>query len=413
MSRTLQVYLHGSSVGELTQDKHGRLWFAYGRAWLKRKDAVPLSHSLPLREERFRETECEGFFAGVLPEGENRRRVAEVLGVSAENHFSLLAEIGGECAGAVTFLPPGEDLAQLDPIYRPLSEGELAEILRELPTRPLLAGKKDVRLSLAGAQNKLAVFVDEKGISLPLNGAPSTHILKPAIERFEGLVENERFCLDLAAAAGLPTAKATVGQCEEIPYLLVERYDRERSDSDQVKRLHQEDFCQTLGLPPRLKYENEGGPTLEDCFSLVREISSAPAPDLLALLDGVVFHYLIGNNDAHGKNYSFLYRAKGGTRSARLAPFYDLISTIAYPDLSPKMAMRIGKKYLPNQVRSEHWEAMWQQAGFPATAARKRGIQFANRMGKLVSERSLESAIERAIMATVSARAQRLVKIWS
>jgi serine/threonine-protein kinase HipA len=226
MSKQLDVYLHDSLAGQLEQDKHGRISFAYDSSWLNQPNSVPLSHSLPLRAERYQGKECQGFFAGVLPEEQNREMIASILGISARNDFALLEQIGGECAGAVTFIPTGSTLPVSKPEYRPLGEAELAEILRELPLRPLMAGSKDIRLSLAGAQNKLAVHVEEGRISLPLQNAPSTHILKPAIPRFEGLVQNEAFCMELAAQAGLATAKVSIGKCEEIEYLLAERYDR-------------------------------------------------------------------------------------------------------------------------------------------------------------------------------------------
>ena len=156
----------------------------------------------------------------MLPEEKNREIIASILGISARNDFALLEQIGGECAGAVTFIPAGSTLPVGKPEYRPLGEAELAEILRELPRRPLMAGSKDIRLSLAGAQNKLAVHVEDGNISLPLQNAPSTHVLKPAIPRFAGLVQNEAFCMRLAAKVGLPTAKVSVGKCEDIEYLL-------------------------------------------------------------------------------------------------------------------------------------------------------------------------------------------------
>jgi serine/threonine-protein kinase HipA len=410
MSKQLDVYLHDSLAGQLEQDKHGRISFAYDSSWLNQPKSVPLSHSLPLRAERYQGKECQGFFAGVLPEEQNREIIASILGISARNDFALLEQIGGECAGAVTFIPAGLTLPVSNPEYRPLGEAELAEILRELPLRPLMAGSKDIRLSLAGAQNKLAVHVEEGRISLPLQNAPSTHILKPVIPRFEGLVQNEAFCMELSAKAGLPTAKVSIGKCQDIEYLLAERYDRyiSRDVEGSLSRLHQEDCCQALGLPPHMKYQNEGGPSLEQCFSLVREVSSTPAPDILNLLDAVTFNFLIGNNDAHGKNFSFLYEAADGRHSTRLAPLYDLVSTTHYPELSPKMAMKIGSQYFPYQVRFHHWQDLWQVANVSENAARKRAIRFAEKLGKLLASQEVENPVQEKISKATASRARGL-----
>ena len=140
---------------------------------------------------------------GILPEESKREIVGRSFGVSASNHYAMLERIGGECAGAVTFVPTGEPVPERNYGYRKLSTEELIAILKELPTRPLLAGENGVRLSLAGAQDKIAVRIEGDTISLPLGGAPSTHILKPAIERFEGVVFNEALSMKLAETVGL------------------------------------------------------------------------------------------------------------------------------------------------------------------------------------------------------------------
>jgi serine/threonine-protein kinase HipA len=199
MARTLDVYLHNDLAGQLIQDDGGQMVFKYVEDWLNRTGARPLSHSLPLRRGRFSRKECRGFFAGILPEESKREMIAANLGISARNDYAMLEQIGGECAGAVTFMPGGQPLPEPNYGYRKLSSHELAGILRELPTRPLLAGDEGIRLSLAGAQDKVALRIEGNEISLPLGGAPSTHILKPAVERFAGVVFNEALCMRLAA----------------------------------------------------------------------------------------------------------------------------------------------------------------------------------------------------------------------
>src|SRR5580765_4617483 len=173
MARTLDVYIHNDLIGHLVQDDGGGMTFAYAESWLNRAGATPLSQSLPLRNGQFKRKECRGFFAGILPEEAKREIIARNLGISARNDYAMLERIGGECAGAVTFMPSGQPLPERNYSYRPLSDPELAAILKELPKRPLLAGEEGIRLSLAGAQDKIAVRIEGRTISLPLGGAPS------------------------------------------------------------------------------------------------------------------------------------------------------------------------------------------------------------------------------------------------
>jgi serine/threonine-protein kinase HipA len=401
MKRKLDVYLHRNLVGNLVQDAHGQITFDYAETWLKDPAAIALSRSLPLTKKHFNRNECRGFFAGVLPEESKREIVAKNLGISARNDYAMLERIGGECAGAVTFLPAGTEFPKREDRYRVLTDKELADILKALPRRPLMAGEEGIRLSLAGAQDKIAVRVSGKEVSIPLGGAPSTHILKPAIERFDGVVFNEALCMKLARAIGMNVAHVETGQIEGIDYLLVERYDRTTSSDAPgpqiLKRVHQEDFCQAFGVVPENKYEAEGGPSLKQCFALVRDVSSAPVIDLQALLDAVIFNFLIGNHDAHGKNFSFLY--SGG--QTRLAPLYDLLSTSYYPELSPKMAMKIGGEYLSAKITVEHFEQLAQEAGLAKPMVRRRVPELAelilSTMPAVVTDHPVAQAVAKLI----------------
>jgi serine/threonine-protein kinase HipA len=207
---TLIVYLNAEKVGRLVQDDDDRLQFAYDPTWLEKPGAIPLSRSLPLQSEVFVGKRARSFFAGILPEEEPRRQIAKVLGISDANDFAMLAGLGGECAGAVSLLPAGVVPAVPKSAgHRELTEQELRRIVAELPRRPLLVGTDGLRLSLAGAQDKLPVVVHGDGIGLPLGGMPSTHILKPEPDRFPGLVANESFCMTLARAVGLPVPDIT------------------------------------------------------------------------------------------------------------------------------------------------------------------------------------------------------------
>jgi len=208
-------------------------------------------------------------------------------------------------------------------------------------------------LSLAGAQNKLPVFVDGDKLFLPRGSASSSHILKPQIPEFPNTVENEAFCMRLAGQVGLPVPKTRIWDGKAF---LIERYDRTGKNP---RRLHQEDFCQALGFGYDQKYQSEGGPGLKDCFALIEEHSAEPAVDKGRLIRWNVFNALIGNCDAHAKNLSLLYAEDG----IRLAPFYDLMSTRIYPSLSEKLAMKIGGENRPDWVMRRHWERMAGEAG--------------------------------------------------
>ena len=409
MRRTLDVYLQRDLVGQLIQDENGQLAFYYAEGWLNNANAVPLSHSLPLRKEIFSRNECRGFFAGILPDESKREIIAKNLGISARNDFAMLEQIGGECAGAVTFIPAGEKLPERNYSYRPLTGAKLAEILKMLPRRPLMAGEDGIRLSLAGAQDKIAVHVHDGEISIPLGGAPSTHILKPAIEHFEGTVFNEAFCMKLAHAIGLQTAKAEVGKAEDVDYLLIERYDRtvlqDAGSADYLERQHQEDFCQALGVIPDNKYQNEGGPSLKQCFDLLRELSSAPVIDLQGLLDAVIFNFLIGNHDAHGKNFSLLYRDE-----TRLAPLYDVLSTAYYPDLAKKMAMKIGGEYESEKVQPKNFDQLADEAGLAKPMVKRRVQEVAETVLSKAPKLIIEHPTTETVAALIQARCTKTLQ---
>ena len=348
MSVSLNVFLYESLVGQLTLDAQRRFVFTYDSGWLSQTTAVPLSFSLPLQEASYEDDAARPFFANLLPESQVRDALARQLGISVQNDFAMLEAIGGECAGAVSLLPSEGTLNQQGE-YRPLSDDELHQWISHLPQQPLLMGE-GVRLSLAGAQNKLPVFIDNGQVYLPRGINPSSHILKPAISGLEGTVDNEAFCMQLAARIGLAVPEATLRLGQDRLYQ-VSRYDRQIESDGQIHRIHQEDFCQALAVPPDQKYEKEGGPSLAQCFSLIRQHSMQPLPDVKAMLEWVVFNYLIGNADAHAKNLSLLTPREG----PRLAPFYDLLCTAVYPSLNEHLAMRIGGEDRPDWVIARKW----------------------------------------------------------
>ena len=403
MARTLDVFLNADLVGSLAQDDSGNLGFRYDAAWLCASHSVPLSASLPLKEEAFNRRECRPFFAGLLPEEIQRKLIAQTFGVSERNDFSLLDKIGGECAGAVSLMPPGQRPDASMWTSQPLTKEELAFKLAELPKKPLLAGDRGLRLSLAGAQSKMAVILENGQYGIPLNGSPSSHIIKPQSTRFDHLVENEFFCMRLAAAVELNVAPVEMGQAGEQSFLQITRYDRHQETDGTLSRIHQEDFCQALGSVPEQKYQQEGGPGLRQSFELIRSVSSAPAVDLLQLFDAVVFNFLIGNGDAHGKNFSLLY-AQG---KARLAPFYDLICTQAYSDLDQSFAMKIGKERDPGKIRLKDWQLFINETGLNLSAALRRIKSIVDRVEESIGKESERLPGQQTVTNCVKANCTR------
>jgi serine/threonine-protein kinase HipA len=286
----------------------------------------------------------------------------------------VLAEIGGECAGAVALAPPGTEppFASAPPPTWP-DENELAALLGELPGRPLLFGfdeeDESLRLSLAGAQDKLPVLVAEGVIGITRGDPPSTHIVKTPAPDIDGMVANEAFCMALAREIGLGAAATKPIRVGGREGLLVTRYDRV-AEGGAVRRVHQEDLCQALIRLPEQKYEADGGPGVGECADLLRRHSAAPAVDLFALLDALAFNFAIGNGDAHSKNYSLLLE---GERAPRLAPLYDLLSTRAYGRrFGRKVAMKYGGEYRFDRIRGRHVERLARSLGISDSMARTR-----------------------------------------
>jgi serine/threonine-protein kinase HipA len=349
MKKELNVYHNDTLAGRLQLNDHGRLEFSYTKGWLSRSDPHPLSQSMPLQPEPIKAKQCRPFFVGILPEHSTRAWMAKHFGFSQYNDYALLDKIAGDCPGAVILKHASNTLDK--PHYREISNDELSGILDVLYSKPLLVGAENLRQTLAGMQDKMAITIIDGKIHLPLNGAVSSHIIKPASLRFGGIVQNEAFCMKLAATVGIPAANVETRRAGSIEYLLVERFDR-ISHGNSYERAHQEDFCQALGVAPESKYQCDGGPRLSQCFELLRAASSTPEKDVDTLLRTVIFNYLIGNNDAHGKNFALLYAEDG----VRLSPMYDLISTIVYGNLSTRMSMKIGDNYQSTSITPRDWE---------------------------------------------------------
>jgi len=362
MSSKLNVYWGVKLAGHLREDDAGRVEFQYAPGWLSDGEAMPISIRLPLRPEPFDNDTCRIFFGNLLPEGRTRALITGKLGISESNDFKLLEVLGGECAGALSILPEGQE-ASASGSYEPLSRKDLDTMIEEMPQNPLLLSHEDIRLSLAGAQQKIPLYYEDGKFFLPHGSYPSSHILKPAIPDFESIVENEAYCMQLARQLEFPVpACAVIGG--KHPFYLIERYDRRRGPDGKLVRLHQEDFCQALGYSYGRKYEADGGPGMKACLDLIDAQSNQPALDKMIMLRWTIFNYLIGNCDAHAKNLSMLIARE----DYRLSPLYDLLSTRVYGKLSQKFAMRLGGQYRSDWVSKEHWEKLAGEAGIGAKA---------------------------------------------
>lgn len=339
MDDSLKVYLLERLVGRLEYTRrHNLFCFSYDPMYLQDPAEGALSYALPLQDEPFDSDRSSVYFTNLLPPEVIRKRLGLSLHLSRHNVFGFLKALGRDCAGAVSLYPEGEMPRPLEEEHlRTLPEEEAADILKSLPQRPLYAvGESGFRYSGAGAQDKLIARVCDGKVVLPLDGTPSTHIIKPGSRDFRETVFNENFCQILAGRVGLTTARSQVLRIGGDPYYVTERYDRECS-AGKVRRLHQEDFCQMLSVDQEGKYEEDGGPGIGDCYLTLRKLH-VPIKGQLMFLRYVIFNFMIGNADSHAKNYSVVYHGQ----RVEMAPIYDSVCTMVYPRLSKVAAMRIG-----------------------------------------------------------------------
>ncbi len=354
---TLPLYAEDQLVAIIESDHEGpRL--RYEAAWRAGSERFPISLGMPLTSPDYGPDIVVPWLMNLLPEGDPLRAMTRALGVARDDILGLIAETGRDLAGALTVGAPRGGAA---PAYREVeTAADLERIIAELPAKPFLVGDDGVSMSLAGAQEKLPVAWRHGAVAIPVNGAPSTHILKPDNPRLLGSVQNEALCMALARRCGLAAAAVMTGLAGERSYLLIDRYDRE-VDGDAVRRLHQEDFCQALGRPPAAKYEHNGsgvrGPSLADLFALVR--AHMTARDINRLLDAVIFNIAIGNVDAHAKNYSIML----STQRIELAPLYDLMSGLDWPNITQNHAHEIGGQQRGRHIYGRHWRRMAEMCG--------------------------------------------------
>jgi serine/threonine-protein kinase HipA len=349
--KKLKIYYRDNLIGYLWKNEISEFVFEYSKEWLDYDQAFPLSVRLPLHNQIFDGDISRSFFSNLLPEGRLLEIISRNLKISASNTFALLEKLGLDCAGALRIVGEDETFARL-PGYIFYRENNFHEIVSALPANPMLAGKSSgTRLSLAGAQNKLPVFISKDGkFGIPEGGAPSSHIIKLPITEHEDTIANEAFCMTLARAMKLNVPDVIIHSGKD-RFLIVNRYDR-YYEEENLYRIHQEDFCQAMGYLPGEKYEADGGPDIIKCFRLLRDNSTFAVVDMDNLLRWLIFCFLIGNYDNHAKNLSLLITHE----NIRLAPFYDLLSTKVYPGLTNELAIKIDYESNPDKIEVDHWK---------------------------------------------------------
>lgn len=359
----LLIVIEGNLAGQIRADKSGRLSLTYESAWRDSPQGYALSVSMPLAEITYPHKAVWPYLWNLLPENPNvLQRWGQQYHVSSNNPFKLLTQVGADIPGAAQLIPPErlEEIQSADqPTIEWMSIDELAERLRQLRAdiaavrRPGDIGK----MSLPGAQAKTAYYRDQQRDrwGVPSGRTPTTHIIKPCIPGFDGLVENEHLCQEIAARLGMSAARSSVLALDQT-YIVVERYDRlpPLPGSAFPQRIHQEDTCQALSLTPTKKYQEDGGPSIAQIVTLIRRVSAEPEVDVERFLKANIFNWLIGGTDAHAKNYSLLI---GSGDEVRLAPLYDLSSQLPYPELIPqRVSMKIGEHYDIARVGLEDWQ---------------------------------------------------------
>lgn len=356
MVQVLPVLVSGKLVAELGHDR--------GRLTLRYVDGAgpALGRRLPAREAHYIDEECRAFIENLLPEGDWRGLLCRRLGLPVADDFRLLEQLGHDCAGAVTFEASGTEDA-----YTPLPESQLRLWLKDVLTRPSPEEAAGLRRALSGAQDKLILHVAEGQPYLCERGAPSTVIVKPDIVGGYPGVEltalNELFCMQLASAVGLraPPSFWFAGA------YAVERFDRTYEGS-RLRRLHQEDFAQLLGVAPAKKYEVG----FRECFQVADRYASDADATRRELVERLLFNLLIGNADAHCKNFALLFTDGG----AVLAPAYDLLCTQVYPSLSEAFVMRIGPARRQGELTSVAWQELASEARVPLEWLKQRGQEL-------------------------------------
>lgn len=420
------IRLYGLPVGVLDVAKDGDLSFRYERGWLERTQLPhhPLSLALPLASDPYDHHRAGPFFDGLLPDSrQTREALARYLQVDATDDYALLYQLGRDCPGAVTVMPTGDEVIadeNVETKWDVLDDDRLAEYIEALPRRPLfIDADGELRLSLAGVHHKAGVGVVDRQIALPRGRTPSTHILKVDIDGLPDSIRVEHFCLRLAEAVGIPVPFSTIREVKGMPYMIIRRYDRVGVNGQQVfRRLHQEDFCQALGRFPRQKYEKDGGPGWQECFELMKNATDVVTART-QLLNRAIFQFLVGNPDAHAKNYSVVYWLD----RIELSRLYDVNNAAAfrsfYKQQRPRLAMFVGGNSDPLTLTPENWKAFARETEFRPRFVLRQLLDMAGRMipaaEKLLAKVKKTEADSKLLALAVEDIVQRctVVRAWS
>ena len=396
--RELAILLNGELTGYVHRSANRRLVFRYDEAWHAAPAAFPLSLSMPLDATEHGHQATSAFLWGLLPDDPKVTNYwARLHGVSRSDAVGLLAHVGEDCAGAIQLVPPPElervlgtpTAADEKASIEWLSKGDVAELLTALRRNPA-AGRstqEQGQFSLAGAQPKTTLYLQRGRWGVPRGRVPSTHILKPPVLDLENLAYNEHVCLRLARELGMSAAKSSVERFGDEVAIVVERYDRARKNGV-TRRVHQEDMCQALGVPPTRKYETDGGPTLTAVAAVIARHSTNATVDVARFIEANVLNWLLAGPDAHAKNYSMLHTAGP---DHRLAPLYDMISALPYPRLARggvKLAMSIDRTRAVDAITGDHWRGLARAVELSPQALIDRIAELGERM---------PAAIERVI----------------
>ena len=414
----LVALLGGVRVGNIYQSPSGALRFVYLEEWRNSKNAYALSLSMPLTAQEHRDEAISAFLWGLLPD--NQRMLdhyGRLFGISPRNPVALLAHIGADCAGAVQFAPPDRaDQLEGAPSRRGaiewLTETEIANELKTVREQGIPGASRETvgQFSLAGAQPKIALLEEHGRWGRPSGRVPTNRILKPPSGEFRGFAENEHFCLELAASLELGAVTSRVIRFANEVAIVVDRFDRELHRGVWV-RIHQEDFCQALGVMPTQKYENEGGPGIPDLISLLQEASTKPDDDVARFIRATALNWVLAATDAHAKNYALLHSNRG----VRLAPFYDVLSYLPYADANlnrVKLAMRIGREYLVRRIHRQSWSALAKQSRVSEGTVVENVLAVLEALPAAIdrtAERSIREGLDRGIIEPLQKRVQHRV----
>jgi serine/threonine-protein kinase HipA len=423
MTDALAVVLGDLVAGTVTRLRGGRLRFDYSDEYLNEPGGTPLSLSMPVQVRSHPDHVVTPWLWGLLPDNDAvLRRWARAFHVTASSPFSLLSTpVGQDCAGAVRFAPAGEvdRLLGRSGEVAWLREDDVAARLRELreDSTAWLGTSFSGQFSLAGAQAKTALLFQGGRWGVPSGATPTTHILKPAMTGFDDHDLNEHLCLDAARRAGLLAARTTVSRFGAETAVVVTRYDRRAGPGGEILRVHQEDLCQALGVPPSRKYQNEGGPGPAQIARLLREaMPPAVADDAVwRFADALIWNWVVAGTDAHAKNYSLLLAGN----QIRLAPLYDIASALPYGVHERKLrfAMKIGSEYGVFPDRNT-WPEAARQLGVDPTALVDRARELVNVAPEAFADAvraptvaTLHRPLPDKLLALVADRAARCVKL--